>query len=79
MHSFPEDQISSTGQKFWSGSKRCQKPIVFNMNTTCSDAGMHNHFDFMVAAANLRAQMFDINGHQDEDFFKKVLADIYRS
>jgi ubiquitin-activating enzyme E1 len=76
LYNFPEDQVTSTGQKFWSGSKRCPKPVVFNLNAACSDAGMRNHFDFVVAAANLRAEMFGIKGRRDEEYFKKVLSDV---
>jgi ubiquitin-activating enzyme E1 len=37
---------------------------------------MRNHFDFLVSAANLRAQMFGITGRTDEDFFRNVLKDV---
>jgi len=76
LHNFPEDQITSSGTKFWSGSKRCPKPLVFDLNDKCDDAQMRNHFDFIVAAANLRAHMFGINGRTDEEYFVEVLQNV---
>ena len=76
LHNFPEDQVTSSGTKFWSGSKRCPKPLVFDLNNKCEDAGMRNHFDFIVAAANLRAHMFGIKGRTEEAYFVEVLQNV---
>jgi len=76
LHNFPEDQLTSSGTKFWSGSKRCPKPLIFDLNDKCEDAQMRNHFDFIVAAANLRAHMFGINGRTDEEYFVEVLQNV---
>jgi ubiquitin-activating enzyme E1 len=76
LHNFPEDQITSTGAKFWSGSKRCPKPLVFDVDHKDEDAGMRNHLDFVIAASNLRAEMYGIKGRTDEEYFRKVLRDI---
>mmetsp|Transcript_26964 Transcript_26964/g.56933 ORF Transcript_26964/g.56933 Transcript_26964/m.56933 type:complete len:1065 (+) Transcript_26964:440-3634(+) len=76
LHNFPEDQVTSSGTKFWSGSKRCPKPLVFDINNKCEDAQMRNHFDFIVAAANLRAHMFGIKGRTDEEYFVEVLQNV---
>lgn len=76
LHNFPEDQITSSGAKFWSGSKRCPKVLSFDIDNTCEDARMRNHFDFIVAAANLRAQMYGITGRTDEDYFQSILKDV---
>ncbi len=76
LFNFPEDQITSSGAKFWSGSKRCPKPITFDFDSKCEDAAMRNHFDFIVAAANLRASMYGIKGRTDEEYFRSVLKDI---
>lgn len=76
LHNFPEDQLTSSGTKFWSGSKRCPKPLVFDLNDKCEDAQMRNHFDFIVAAANLRAHMFGIKGRSDEEYFVEVLQNV---
>ena len=75
LHNFPEDQVTSSGSPFWSGSKRCPKPVVFDLDAKCEDAGMKNHLDFVVAAANLRASMFGIKGTSDEAYFHELLKD----
>lgn len=76
LHNFPEDQITASGTKFWSGSKRCPKALEFDIDSVDSDAGMRNHFDFVVAAANLKAEMYGITGTVDEAYFRKALADV---
>jgi ubiquitin-activating enzyme E1 len=76
LHNFPEDQVTSSGTKFWSGSKRCPKPLTFDLENKCEDAEMFNHLDFIVAAANLRAIMYGIKGRTDKEYFEKALADV---
>merc|ERR1719491_2108883 len=76
LHNFPEDQVTSSGTKFWSGSKRCPKALCFDIGSKCEDAEMRNHFDFIVAAANLRASMYGIKGRTDEEYFRKILTDV---
>lgn len=76
LHNFPEDQVTSSGTKFWSGSKRCPKSLVFDLENKCEDAEMFNHLDFVVAAANMRATMYGIKGRNDKDYFEKTLKDV---
>ena len=76
LHNFPPDQLTSSGTPFWSGSKRCPKPLVFDIDEKDPDAGMKNHLDFIVAAANLRATMFGIKGRTDEEYFRTTLRDV---
>lgn len=76
LHNFPEDQYTSSGAKFWSGSKRCPKPVMFDMNAKCEEAGMMNHLDFIVSTANLRATMYGIKGRTDKEYFVNVLKNI---
>jgi len=76
LHNFPKDQITSSGANFWSGSKRCPVSLSFDLDSTCEDAGMRNHFDFIVAASNLRASMYGIKGRTDEEYFQKLLQDV---
>jgi ubiquitin-activating enzyme E1 len=76
LHNFPKDQVTSSGSLFWSGTKRCPKALTFDVHNVDTDAGMRNHFDFVVAAANLRASMFGIAGRTDEEYFLKALSDV---
>ncbi len=76
LHNFPPDQVTSSGTKFWSGSKRCPKALTFSLDAKCEDAEMFNHLDFVVAAANLRAEVYGITGQTDRAYFESVLKDV---
>jgi ubiquitin-activating enzyme E1 len=76
LYNFPPDQLTASGTQFWSGSKRCPQAVKFDMDAVDTDAGMRNHFDFLVAASNLRAEMFGIKGRSDEAYFREALKDI---
>ncbi|CAI5449149.1 unnamed protein product [Caenorhabditis angaria] len=53
LHSFPPEQLTDQGAKFWSGAKRC--PHVLNF-----DPSKDEHFNFVYAASILRAEMYGI-------------------
>lgn len=55
LYNFPPDAKTSSGEPFWSGSKRCPKPLKFDINKP-------EHFYFVVGAANLRAFVYGLNG-----------------
>jgi ubiquitin-activating enzyme E1 len=63
----PSDQVTSSGQPFWSGPKKCPKPLDFDPNNDL-------HLDFVVAAANLRAAVFGLEGSRDRDLIRGVVA-----
>lgn len=67
LYNFPKDAVTTTGAPFWSGPKRAPEPLVFNPED-------ENHFNFIVAAANLRAYNYGLNGGADIETYKKVLA-----
>jgi ubiquitin-activating enzyme E1 len=65
LFNFPPDQVTSTGAPFWSGPKRCPKPLEFDVNNTV-------HLDYIMAAANLKASIYGIPANRD----RKAIADL---
>ncbi|AYV83619.1 MAG: ubiquitin-like modifier-activating enzyme 1 isoform X2 [Hyperionvirus sp.] len=63
VHSYPPDSKTAENIPFWSGSKRCPKPLMFDVER---DAG------FVVAFANLWAEVFGICERSGE--IKEILA-----
>ena len=53
LHSFPPDQLTDMGVKFWSGTKRC--PHVLNFEAT-----QEAHLDLVYAGSLLRAEVYGI-------------------
>jgi len=74
LHNFPPDQKTAAGTPFWSGTKRCPSAVKFDIDAVCENAEMRNHFDFIVATANMRALMFGIEGTTDETTVKNMLS-----
>lgn len=69
LFNFPQDQITSSGQPFWSGPKRCPVPLQFDINNQL-------HIDYIVAAANLKAKIYGININRDYDDIKNIVSKI---
>ena len=69
LHNFPPTMTTSSGQPFWSGHKRQPTPMDFRVD----DAA---HVAFIVAAANLRAFNYGINGTRNVEEFKKIVATV---
>ncbi|XP_067003227.2 ubiquitin-like modifier-activating enzyme 1 [Anabrus simplex] len=65
LFNFPPDQLTSSGQPFWSGPKRCPEPLIFNPNDPL-------HLDFILAAANLKAEVYGIPQNRD----RSIIADL---
>jgi len=70
LHNFPPDQVTSSGNLFWSGPKRCPKPLVFDVENQL-------HYDFVEAAANLRAENYGIKGTKDKEEIKSILKKVH--
>lgn len=69
LYNFPLDMVTSTGAPFWSGPKRAPKPVEFDIKNAL-------HVDFVIAAANLRAQIYGLKGDKNPAIFKKVIPNI---
>lgn len=69
LFNFPPDQVTSSGAPFWSGPKRCPKPIVF-------DSSNDLHMDFVVSAANLYAFNVGIQGTRDRNVVRSSLEKV---
>jgi len=69
LYNFPPDQVTSSGAPFWSGPKRCPTPIKFDPNVDM-------HLDFVVAAANLYASNYGVQGSRDRSLVLKSLKNI---
>ncbi len=69
LFNFPADQLTSSGQPFWSGPKRCPKPITFNPDQVL-------HLDYILAAANLKAEVYGISQNRDRAQIKQMVADV---
>lgn len=66
LYNFPKDSKTSSGQPFWSGPKRAPDPLAFDTNNA-------SHYDFIVAAANLRAFNYKIQPTSDRSYINSVL------
>jgi ubiquitin-activating enzyme E1 len=69
LYNFPLDMVTSTGAPFWSGPKRAPAPLKYDPNDPV-------HVEFVLAAANLRAQNFGIASTRDLDLIKRVSSNV---
>lgn len=65
LFNFPENHVTSKGERFWSGNKRCPHPLKFDVHNSI-------HLDFIVAASNLLAHIYHIPQTRD----KSIIADL---
>ncbi|XP_057365163.1 ubiquitin-like modifier-activating enzyme 1 [Daphnia carinata] len=66
LFNFPPEQLTSSGQPFWSGPKRCPHPLEFDINNSV-------HMDYVVAAANLKAKIYNIPQTRDREAITKMV------
>uniref|UniRef100_A0A8C5BYH3 E1 ubiquitin-activating enzyme n=1 Tax=Gadus morhua TaxID=8049 RepID=A0A8C5BYH3_GADMO len=67
LHCFPADQLTTSGLPFWSGTKRCPRPLTFDQKKP--------HMQYIVAAANLYAHIYGIAGTRDCAAIRVTLRD----
>lgn len=60
LFNFPKDQLTSSGVPFWSGPKRCPHSLKFSTDNS-------THFEYVFAAANLKAEMYGIPQVKDKN------------
>ena len=70
LYNFPADQVTSSGAAFWTGPKRAPVPLDFDLNDPV-------HLDFVIAAANMRAENYGLVGHRDLEVFRQELPHVH--
>ncbi|ODV63952.1 E1 ubiquitin-activating protein UBA1 [Ascoidea rubescens DSM 1968] len=76
LYNFPLDSKTTQGAPFWSGSKRAPKPLTFDINNP-------DHFNFIVAAANIRASNYGLAGDKNEKpkifLYAKAISEVEKT
>ncbi|CAN3360773.1 ubiquitin-activating enzyme E1 1 [Diutina catenulata] len=67
LHNFPRDAKTSQGGDFWSGPKRAPDALEFDPDNT-------DHWHFVVAGANLLAEVYGLTADATPEHFAEVLA-----
>ncbi|XP_075220974.1 ubiquitin-like activating enzyme 1 [Lycorma delicatula] len=69
LFNFPPDQLTSSGQPFWSGPKRCPQPLTFDVKDDL-------HLDYIFAAANLKAEMYGLPQNRNREEVAKLVEKV---
>ena len=67
--SYPPDNLTTEGAPFWSGTKRCPNPSIFDENNEV-------HSSFILSAANIRAHMYGMNYSTDINIIRSVIGNL---
>ena len=70
LHSFPPDQVTDQGARFWSGTKRCPHTLTW-------DPSRLEHFHFVYAASILHSQMYGLEPITDAQKIIEVCIIFY--
>ena len=70
LFNFPRDHVTSKGERFWSGNKRCPHEIKFDVHND-------THLDFIVAASNLLAYIYHIPQTRDRQSIAQEVAKVH--
>lgn len=69
LFNFPPDQLTSSGQLFWSGPKRCPEPLTFDVNNDL-------HLDYVFAAANLKAEIYGVPQNRNREEVARLVEKV---
>jgi ubiquitin-activating enzyme E1 len=69
LFNFAPDSVTNSGVPFWSGPKRCPHPLKY-------DANNETHLDYVYAAANLKAYVYNIPQNRDRNAVKDFVSKI---
>lgn len=69
LFNFPADHVTTSGQPFWSGPKRCPKPIIFDPTESL-------HMDFIVSTSILYAKIYGIKPNEDRQYIHDTVNKI---
>jgi ubiquitin-activating enzyme E1 len=69
LFNFPPDSVTSSGQRFWSGPKRCPTPVIFDWND-------EEHVNFIMSGAQLHAANYGLKGDVPLEVYKKTLDNL---
>lgn len=69
LFNFPPEQLTSSGQPFWSGPKRCPDPLTFDVDNPM-------HLDYVWSAANLKAQIYGIEQNRNRADIAEMIKQI---
>ncbi|KAL5474908.1 hypothetical protein EMCRGX_G026935 [Ephydatia muelleri] len=73
LYNFPPDHMTSNNHPFWSGPKRCPKPVEFDVKN-------HTHVDFIMASSVLFAQTYGIKvpkaRHELQSYVEEVVSQV---
>ncbi|XP_017780893.1 PREDICTED: ubiquitin-like modifier-activating enzyme 1 isoform X2 [Nicrophorus vespilloides] len=70
LFNFPPDQLTSTGQLFWSGPKRCPEPLTFDVENPL-------HLDYVFTGANLKAEVYGIPQNRNRNEIKEMVMAVH--
>ncbi|CAG5089375.1 Similar to UBA1: Ubiquitin-like modifier-activating enzyme 1 (Oryctolagus cuniculus) [Cotesia congregata] len=65
----PKSFVTSSGQPFWSGPKRCPVPLEFDVNDPL-------HLDYVVAAANLKAAVYSMPANRNREEIARIASTV---
>ncbi|KAM8758112.1 ubiquitin-like modifier-activating enzyme 7 [Rhynchonycteris naso] len=69
LRQHPPDKVLKDGTRFWSSPKQCPQPLEF-------DPSQDTHLLYVLAAANLYAQMHRLPGSQDQRALREMLESL---